>query len=325
MAAVGVMRPWSARAQAPTAEAAVSAGMSTEQSTGAVAAQVRVFGEVGPRIRYYSEGSWARTSSDSDAFGAAYPYGDRVRLVETYGEWSTRPHGAIVSVRGGRYRTPFGISAASDHAYTGFLRAPLIRYDGYFALSNNFLEHGADVLVGTPHLSVEASVGRPADIGTAQRRPGTDTVLRVQGYAGPFIVGVSHIRTQPYQPAQFAAGRAGFTGVDARFMRSGVELRGELVAGRPFAGVTTTGWYADAIVHRLSMGPVTAVARVEQLDYDTPDGAFALHSRRQTVGARVRLRESVALQMDLLHQSGQLNREYGPMAFDVGVTYTIRR
>jgi hypothetical protein len=89
--------------------------------------------------------------------------------------------------------------------------------------------------------------------------------------------------------------------------------------------VKTTGWYADAIVHRVSMGPLTAVARVEQLDYDTPDGAFALHSRRQTVGARVRVRETVALQMDVLHQTGELNHEHGPMALDVGVTYTIRR
>jgi hypothetical protein len=29
--------------------------------------------------------------------------------------------------KAGRYRTPFGISSGSDHAYMGFQRAPLVR------------------------------------------------------------------------------------------------------------------------------------------------------------------------------------------------------
>jgi hypothetical protein len=325
IAAVGLLPPPCARAQEPTTEASMSTGISTEDSTAAVATQIRAFGAARPGIRYYAEGSWARRSEDeSDAFGAAYPYSNRVRVVEAFGEWMVSPRRALVAVRAGRYRTPFGISAGSDHAYTGFLRAPLVRYDGYFALSNNFLEHGVDVMLGTPGLSVETSVGRPADIGLA-RRPGIDAIVRVQGYVAGLIIGASHIRTQPYQPAEFATGRAEFTGLDARFTRSGVTLRGELVAGRPFAGVTTVGWYGDAILHRVAMGPLTAVARVEQLDYDTPFVAFALHTKRQTLGARVRLRDALSLQVNLLHQTGQLNSEYGPVALDVGFTWTVRR
>src|SRR5262245_50418522 len=67
----------------------------------------------------------------------------------------------------------------------------------------------------------------------------------------------------------FAKGRAVFTGVDVRWMYNGIQLRGEFLSGRPFDGTTTTGGYIDLLVHRVGMGPVTAVARLERLDYDT--------------------------------------------------------
>lgn len=313
-------------AQSVTTEAAVSAGVSTDEIS-AAATQLRAFGDVQGGIRYFTEAAWARVSDDdSDAFGAAYPYGNRVQVIEAYGERLFQPKRAIVGLRGGRFRTPFGIYNASDHAYTGFLRAPLIRYDNYFALSNNFLEHGADVVVGIPGLTVETSLGAPADVGSAVRRSGLDTVVRAQGFYGPFIAGVSRIRTLPYQPAVFAHGHAEFTGIDLRWMKNGVQLRGEWITGQPFDGTTTTGWYADAIVHLVAMGPLTAVARVERLDYDTVSKRFALHTRRQTVGTRIRILEGLSVQVNLLHTSGQLAaEEYRPTAVDLGVTYSLRR
>ena len=170
--------------------------------------------------------------------------------------------------------------------------------------------------------SVEASAGRPADVGSAVRRSGVDTVIRIQSFAGPLIAGVSHIRTSPYLPERFATGRSVFTGVDIRWMHDGVQLRGEWITGRPFDGTTTKGWYADAIVHRLAMGPLTAVARIEQLDYDTIP-AFALHARRQTIGARIRIVEALSVQLNAIHHTGKL-AEYGAAAFDVGITYSRR-
>jgi hypothetical protein len=311
-----------AAAQSITTEAAMTAGVSSD-SVLAAATQLRAFGEAPFRIRYYVETAWARTGSESDAFGAAYPYGGRLQAIETYGEWFADTTRALVVVRAGRYRTPFGISTASDHAYNGFLRAPLIRYDGYYALSNSFLEHGVDILAGVPQLTVEASFGRPADVGEAVRRPGLDRVVRLQSAFGPAIIGVSHIRTKPYQSPRWAFGDTEFTGVDVRWMAGGVQLRGEWIGGRPFDGTTTTGWYADAIVHRRSMGPVTAVARIEKLDYDTtPDRA--LHSKRQTVGARIRIAEGLAAQMNLLHHTG-LKYQPRRTTMDVGVTYSVRR
>jgi hypothetical protein len=307
-----------------TTEAAVSTGVSTEENISAAAVQLRAFGDVRGGVRFFTEGAWAaRSDVDSDAFGAAYPYTNRFQVIEAYGERLFQPRHAVVGVRGGRYRTPFGISSGSDHGYTGFLRAPLIRYDGYFALSNNFLEHGGAVFAGVPRLTVEASVGRPADVGSAIRRPGVDTVIRVQSFVGPLIAGVSRIRTSPYLPELFAHGKSVFTGIDVRWMYEGVQLRGEWITGRPFDGTTTRGWYADAMVHRASMGPVTAVARIERLDYDT-DPPFALHARRQTIGARIRVLDALSVQLNVMHQTGELSEEYGAAAFDVGVTYSLR-
>jgi hypothetical protein len=311
-----------AHGQSLTTEISTAGGVSTDR-VAAIATQLRTFGELPTAIRYYIEGAWgAGAGAASDAFGAAYPYHNRIQIVEAYGERFFRPGGGIVGLRAGRFRTPFGISAASDHAYTGFVRAPLVRYDGYFALSNNFLEHGADLVVGAPWLTLEATAGVPADVGELSRPAGLDSVFRVQSYRGPFIAGASHLRTLPYQRGRFISGRTEFTGIDLRWMRNGIQLRGEWLTGHPFRGTRTHGWYADAIVHHLAMGPVTAVARIEQLDY-VARPPFDKHARRQTFGARVRLPRGLAVQMNLLHHSG-LDNGQGPMALDLGLNYSIR-
>jgi len=313
-----------AAAQPITMEASATAGHSSEDAVSAAATQLRAFGDVGPRIHVYAEAAWGTTTDDQvDAFGAAYPYQNRPQIVETYAERMFRPRGAILGVKGGRYRTPFGIYAASDQSYNGFLRPPLMRYDGYFSISNNFLEQGADLIAGVPRLTVEATVGAPADIGSVHRRSGLDTVARAQAYAGPIVAGVSYIRTEPYQSPRFAHGRAEFGGLDLRVSYSGVELRGELIDGRPFAGTKTIGWYTDLMVHRVGMGPVTALARIEDLAYQTAP-PFDMHGRRQTVGARVRIIQPLALQVNLIHQSGA-PAAYGGQALDVALTYTVRR
>jgi hypothetical protein len=313
-----------ARAQSSTVEAVLNAGASSEQNITVAATQVRTFGEVAS-IRYFGELLWGRTSDPtSDAFGAAYPYENRVQVGEAYGERAFTRGAMVVGVRAGRFRPPFGIYNASEHAYTGFLRAPLLRYDNYFSISNDFLEHGATVFGGIPQLSGEVSIGAPADIGSVSRRSNADTVLRLQTSSGSLIVGVSHIRTTPYQPDTFAFGPAIFTGVDVHWMHAGLQLRGEWLGGRPFDGVTTTGWYADAMLHRPSMGRVTALARVERLDYDTPVAEFVLHTQRETVGARLRVLDTLSVNANLLHTSGSLHPERAPMAVDVAISYTLR-
>jgi hypothetical protein len=311
-----------AHAQSIAVDVSQTAGYSTEDIS-AAATEIRGFGEIGSRIRYFAETAWGvRSASGSDVFGSAYPYGGRVQVIEAFAERTFDPGRVLIAIRGGRYRTPFGISAGSDYAYIGFLRPPLIRYDGYYALSNDFLEHGAEIVAGVPAASLEASVGTPSDVGSARRRGGLDAVLRGQGALGPLIVGVSHIRTNPYQPAAFARGRASFTGVDVRWMRAGVQARGEWIVGRPFDRTTTSGGYADLIVHRPGMGPVTAVLRAERVFYDA-GSSFDVRAERYTGGARIRIPGGLSASVEIVHQPHNVSQRR-PTAVDVGVTYSVR-
>jgi hypothetical protein len=309
-----------AAAQAPAAELSITGGASTE-NVEAAATQLSVFGDLARDLRFYVEGAWGSRSGDrTDAFGGAYPYDSRMRAIEAYGEKIFRGESLLAGVRAGRYRTPFGIHSRSDHAYAGFLRAPLIRYDGYYALSNNYLEGGVDLFFGTPALQLETSLGVPQDVGTAVRRRGLDRVFRLQGYRGTVVAGVSHIRSRPYERRSFARGEAVFTGVDLRWMHAGTQLRGEWIIGRPFDGPSTTGWYVDAIVHRPVLGPVTLVARGEELDYDA--GAHSSYRKRYTAGARMQVSRAMVGHINVSHEPHR--RQNRETAIDGALTYVIR-
>ena len=73
-----------AQAQMLTTEADFTGGYSTE-GIGAGATQVRAFGDLAG-FRFFMEASWAARSGDegSDVFGGAYPYGNRVQVMEAY-------------------------------------------------------------------------------------------------------------------------------------------------------------------------------------------------------------------------------------------------
>lgn len=303
-------------------EAQQAVGASSE-SINAVASQLRILGEVQPGLRFEVEGAWgARSGDGSDVFGTAYPYEDKVELTSAAVIYVRAAGHGFRSIKAGRYRTPFGISAASEHAYVGFLRAPLIRYGGYYALSHGYLEHGVDLVVGIPRLSIEASVGRPADVGDAKRRAGVGASVRVEAAAGPVILGASYLDTTPYPPEQFAEGRTRFGGIHVRWMWDGWLLRGEWLAGRPFDGTSTTGGYADLLVHRPALGPVTLLARAERLAYDAK-APFALHTHRYAAGARFRLWKGLSLSSLVVHQAGEQTQRRRT-AIDVGLAYAVR-
>jgi hypothetical protein len=311
-----------AAGQSIAAEVSQTVGVSSADNS-AAATQARVFGETWSGLRFTAETIWGARygTGDSDAFGAAYPYDRELKVMEAFADQIFRPGPGLVVVRAGRFRTPFGISSGSDHAYAGFLRAPLIRYDNYWAISNNFLEHGASVTAGIPQLFVQATAGVPADTGTARRRSGLDGVLRAQVTYRSLIIGASGVSSKPYMSPRFAHGRMEFAGVDARWMQGGVAVRGEWLAGRPFDGTTTTGGYVDLTVHRPALGPVTAVMRAERLDY-TVDNPRAMHAVRYAAGARVRLLDTLSLQANVIRQRGIPNQ--GRSAFDLGATYVLR-
>jgi hypothetical protein len=242
--------------------------------------------------------------------------------MEVFAEKTVTRQRFLVGTRLGRYRTPFGLYSRSDHGYAGFLRAPLIRYGDYWALSNNFLETGASVVAGTSRLQAEVSLGIPQDEDEQHRRRGFDRVARLQGSAGRLIVGASYIHTQPTEERPWATGSTEFTGVDARWMMGGVQVRGEWIDGRSFSGTRTFGGYADVIVHRSFMGPITAVARAERLDYVA--GRFSSYPRRYTAGARIRVASMLIAHVNVLHGSAY-DSQRRQSAVDVALTFTARR
>jgi hypothetical protein len=311
-----------ARGQTITTEAAGSVGASTD-SVEAGGVQLRAFGDLTAGVRYFGELGWAKSSDDdNDGFATAYPYGNRVQVIEAYAERIFQPDQALVSLRGGRYRTPFGISSASDQGYTGFLRPPLIRYEGYASLSSDYLEQGADFVVGVPRLTLETSLGTPGDVGAIVRPSGLDTTVRVQGSYGPFIGGVSYLRHHSIEAPDDPDFRATATGIDFRWMQSGVQVRGEWIKGQPVSDATNNGWYVDTLVHLVAMGPVTAVARVERLVVN--DAGDEEASTRQTIGARIRLPAAFSVSVNVVHRGGAQAAEYPQAALDVGVTWSVR-
>jgi hypothetical protein len=328
-----------ARAQATvSAELDLTAGYSGEEVR-AAASQLRLFGQAPGGIDFLAETAWGdRWSGDApvlgelvsgidpmatDVFGAAYPYRGRAQLIEAFAEKQFRPRGALLGIRAGRFRMPFGIHSRSDYGYSGFVRPPLIRYDGYFGLSNNWLEDGAVFTAGVPQLYVEASVSRPHDVGFAVRRKGTDGSLRVQAYRGNFIVGASYARSNPYLSPRFASGRQAFGGFDARWAHpAGFQARGEFLAGHSYEGVSTRGFYVDGQVHRPGMGPFTALVRGEWMDYTAPD-PHAREARRLTLGTRFRLPGPVTVQLNYLRQRGDLPHLKNH-TIDISATYSLR-
>jgi hypothetical protein len=324
--------------QTIAAELDMTAGYSGEEVR-AAASQLRLFGDAPAGIAFFAEAAWGdRWAGDApiagelvsgvdpmgtDVFGAAYPYRGRAQLIELYAERYFRPRGAVLGVRGGRFRMPFGIHSRSDYGYSGFLRPPLVRYDGYFGVSNNWLEDGASFTAGVPRLLVETSVSRPHDVGFAVRRKGTDVSIRAQGYRGQFVFGASHARSNPYLSPRFAVGRQAFTGADVRWAHpSGLQARGEFLKGHSYEGVSTTGWYVDAIVHRPGMGPFTALVRGESLDYTAPAPRDRF-ARRLTLGSRVRVPGPITLQVNYLRQRGDLPH-LKSHSIDFSATYSLR-
>jgi hypothetical protein len=76
------------------------------------------------------------------------------------------------------------------------------------------------------------------------------------------------------------------------------------------------------MVHRPVMGPITAVARIERLDYNA--GIFSEFPRRYTLGARLRMPYALALQMNYVHQPHDVTADPGHASLDVSLSYSVR-
>ena len=323
--------PAGASAQTATVstEADVTVGYSSEDAVSASAAQVRMFGETPSRLRFNVEGTWGnRSSNTTDAFGAASGIPAASSSAKpTSSAWlsaSRRPTASGSASIAARSGTPVPATTPTRGSF-----APRsMRDHGYWAVTNNFLERGVDLMAATQRFSIEASLGTPGDTGIARRRAGLDAVVHAQAHVLGATLGVSRMSSEPYGDTAVSKGRVAFTGVDARWMRGGVQLRGEWLGGRAWKGTTTTTWDVDASVHRQVMGPITAVIRTERLSFAsvTPYAWRDMmcdedwHGLRHSVGARVRLPAGVTAQLSLVRQAEELAEDGARTALDLALS-----
>jgi hypothetical protein len=158
--------------------------------------------------------------------------------------------------------------------------------------------------------------------------------VRAQASIGDAVFGASQMSSPTYDPTA-PAERLRFSAVDARWMRSGVQLKAELMVGRLTAGTLTKGYSIDASVHRRFMGPVTAVLRTERLTFESdrpftwmdmlcPVGEPWL-ATRYAAGARVRLPGGLLAQASMVRQGHEMAEFGKSRLFDFALTYSVRR
>ena len=232
-----------ALAQPVVVEADLTGGYTSDHA-GALATQVRAFGDVPFGVRVLAEAAWAarsETDESTDAFGAAYPYGNRIQIIEAYAERLFHPGTGLRRIP--RRTIPdtvrdlcawrlcvLGISPRAADSIRRIFRA-LQQLSG--ARRGVDCRHSAAVRRNKPQCAGRCWRRLTAIGGRHRHAP--------SGYYGPWIVGVSHIRTQPYSPERFAQGRSVFTGVDLRWTAGGVQVSGEWITGQPFDGTSTHG------------------------------------------------------------------------------------
>lgn len=187
----------------------------------------------------------------------------------------------------GLVRLPFGIYDTQETYASGLVGYPLPRSD-YGLTSVDWGVPGAKWSGGSPGLQFEAAgfAGRAAGIWGNYNDLGGGA-LRLQTYTGGAIVGVSHWEGYFTQPVRGYGGpvsqrtAVSISGIDLRFTRPHLLLRGELLAGA-MGGKQMLGGYLDLYYHLPKFQRVTLVARAEELrpNPDEPAG------RQLTLGVR---------------------------------------
>src|SRR5207244_12199251 len=86
--------------------------------------------------------------------------------------------------------------------------------------------------------------------------------IRVQHYGGPLIIGLNALREHARDPVSGELRTARFLGLDFRYSRASVILRGELVSGH-LPGGSPQGYFVDLLYHPSALGRATLVARTE--------------------------------------------------------------
>lgn len=187
------------------------------------------------------------------------------------------------SFSAGIVRMPFGIYDEQETYASGLINYPLARNDfGYNSVDWGVA--GVKWLGGGPKLQIEAAGfgGRSAGVWNNQQ-PVDGVAGRVQTYFGSVILGAS--RWDGYYDFTYDDeayhNDVHLSGVDLRYTRSHLLMRGEYIAGTE-ANEYSRGWYMDAYYRLPALEKWTLVGRIEELK----PGDNLADGRQLTLGAR---------------------------------------
>jgi hypothetical protein len=210
-------------------------------------------------------------------------------LAEAYGDWSAGRQ----RVRLGRFLLPFGIYNRSELYYVGLLIPPILK--DY--LGNEYQigrsEHGLGYINSSGRWQIEGAFFAARGGWKAVIPSGGEGAVRLQYFADPVILGLSALREHGEEPQGGARGTARFVGLDFRYGRPSLILRGELVSGS-VPGGSPRGFYLDVLYHPAALHDLTLVGRVESARGLEGQESY----RRQTVGLKWDLGRGTALALN---------------------------
>jgi hypothetical protein len=237
-----------------------------------------------------------------------------VELYEAYGEWEAGRQ----RLRLGRFQVPFGIYNRSELYYVGLVYDPLIRYYPFQGPHLEDSANGLEYLRSEGPWQVEAALfGRGSEVG-AVVPTGHEGALRIQRYTGSLILGLNAFLTRVGEAETGYHGRAHFFGVDFRFSRPTLILRGEVVVGH-VPGGSPEGFYLDALYHPARLGRLTLVGRTEAVRGQPIRGGLY---QRETVGLKWEVAPGIVAALDQLFEPSHLRS--GLQGTTLYVWYTRR-
>jgi hypothetical protein len=199
-----------------------------------------------------------------------------VDLYEAFGEWGKGRHRG----RLGYFEVPFGIHNRTELYYVGLISLPLIRYYPFQSPGIGRSASGVGYLGSLGAWQLEAALFGHGGSIESLVPSGGEGAVRIQHYSGPLILGISALRERVSAGDPDYRGTGYFYGLDFRYSRPMLILRGELVAGN-VPGGSPRGFYLDVLYHPSSFGRVTLVGRTEAVRGQPQIGRTY---SRQTIG-----------------------------------------
>jgi hypothetical protein len=156
---------------------------------------------------------------------------------------------------------PFGISNRSELYCVGLINGPVIKYSQAEGGQLDRSEVGVGYLRSVGAWQVEAALLSHDGLKALTASSGEGTI-RLQRCVGPVILGLNGLWGQTRDLQSGTQGAVRFAGLDLRYSRPTLILRGELVAGGVPDGCYQ-GFYLDLLYHPVSLHRFTLVGRTE--------------------------------------------------------------